>query len=129
MLRARSGERGDWIVEGLAELYSVEALVRSKTISKRRAERAFERIEAKGRGVASVTVDRAGAAVAARGVVLLRELDAQIRRTTGDARNLDDVVRALVESPDAISLARFRSVAERIAGQPLPTFFDRPELR
>lgn len=128
LLRARAGASGDWIVEGLAELYSVEALVRSKTISKRRAERAFERIAARGRGVSRVSVDRADAAVAARGVVLLRELDAQIRRATDGAKNLDDVVRALVASPDAISLARFRSVTESVAG-PLPAFFARPELQ
>lgn len=129
MLRARSGDRGDWIVEGLAELYSLEALVRSKTISKRRAERAWERIAERGRGVAKVTVDRADGAVAARGAVLLREFDGQIRRATGDAKNLDDVVRELAASPDAISLGRFRSVAEQVAGEPLPAFFDRPELR
>jgi len=129
LLRARAGDRGDWIVEGLSELYSLEALVRSKTISKRRAERAFERIAAKGRGVSRVTVDRADAAVAARGAVLLRELDAQIRSTTNGAKSLDDVVAGLAASPDAISLARFRSVVEKVAGKPLPDFFDRPELQ
>jgi hypothetical protein len=129
ILRARAGDRGDWIVEGLAELYSVEALVRSKTISKHRAARAFERIAAKGRGVSRVTVEHADGAVAARGVGLLRELDARIRRATDDAKSLDDVVRALASSPDAISLARFRSIAEDVAGTPLSAFFDRPELR
>lgn len=129
LLRARAGDRGDWIVEGLAELYSVEALVRSKTISKHRAERAFARIAAKGRGVSRVTVPHADGAIAARGVGLLRELDLQIRRATDDARTLDDVVRALASSPQAISLVHFRSVAESVAGKPLPAFFDRPELQ
>lgn len=129
MLRARAGERGDWIVEGLSELYSVEALLRSKTISKRRARRAFERIAAKGRGVSRVTVPHANAAVAARSVGLLRELDAQIRSATDDAKNLDDVVRALAAAPAALSLTHFRSVTESVAGKPLPAFFDRPELQ
>jgi len=37
-------------------------------------------------------------------------------------------VRALVEAPQAISLAHFRAVSERIAGASLATFFDRREL-
>jgi hypothetical protein len=129
ILRARSGERGDWIVEGLAELYSVELLLRSKTLSRRRAERSWERIAAKGREAKSLFVESADAAVAARAVGLLRELDAEIRRVSGGQKSLDDVVRALVEAPAAISLAHFREVAERVAGQPLPAFFDRPELQ
>lgn len=129
LLRARAGERGDGIVEGLAELYSLEALVRSKTISRRRYERALERIEAKGRSVTSIAVDGANGAIASRAVIVLRSLDAELRRVTGGQKSLDDVVRALAERPQAISLARFREVAERVAGQKLPAFFDRAELR
>lgn len=129
LLRARSGERGDGLVEGIAELYSLEALVRSKTISRRRFERALARIAAKGRGVGSIAVDDANGAVASRAVVVLRELDAELRRVTGGQKSLDDVVRALAERPQAISLAHFRSVTERVAGQTLPAFFDRAELK
>lgn len=126
---ARSGPDGDWVVEGLAELYSLEALVRSKTISKRRHERALERIAARGRGVRSVVAtERASGAVTARAVGLLRELDDEIRAATGDERSLDDVVRALIESPEAVSLAHFQALCERVAGTKLRDFFARREL-
>ncbi len=128
LLRARAGPGGDWAVEGLAELYSLEALLRSKTISKRRYERALARIEEKGRAVKRVTVVRSTAATTARAVTLLRELDQQIRRFSGGRKNLDDVVRALVEAPQAISLAHFRAVSERVAGSDLAAFFDQSVL-
>jgi hypothetical protein len=128
LLRARSGPGGDWAVEGLAELYSLEALVRSKTISKRRYQRGLERIAEKGRDVKRVTVSQSSSATTARAVVLLRELDQEIRRVSGGRKNLDDVVRALVEAPQAISLAHFRAVSERIAGASLATFFEQSVL-
>ena len=103
-------------------------LVRSKTISKRRYQRGLERIAEQGRGVERVTVPQSNSATTARDVVLLRELDQEIHRVSGGRKNLDDVVRALVEAPQAISLAHFRAVSERIAGASLATFFDQSVL-
>jgi hypothetical protein len=126
---ARAGPDGDWIVEGLAELYSLEALVRSRTISKRRYERALARIEARGRSVRSVVAtERASGTVTARAVGLLRDLDGEIRAATADARGLDDVMRELASAPQTLSLARFRALCEQVAGTPLPDFFARREL-
>jgi predicted metalloprotease with PDZ domain len=126
---ARAGPDGDWIVEGLAELYSLEALVRSRTISKRRYERALARIEARGRSVRSVVAtERASGAVTARAVGLLRDLDGEIRAATDDARGLDDVMRELASAPQTLSLARFRALCEQVAGTHLPDFFARREL-
>jgi hypothetical protein len=127
VLRARAGPNGDWIVEGLAELYSQELLARSKTISRRRAERGAARLAEKGRSAGDLGAARADAAVAARAATLLRELDAELRGATGGQKGLDDVVRALAEAPRPISFAHFREVAERVAGQKL-AFFDRPAL-
>lgn len=128
ILRARAGPGGDWAVEGLAELYALEALVRSKTLSKHRFERALEQLAAKGRGVTLVTVPHATGAVTARAVGLLRELGDEIRRVSAGHKSLDDVLRALAESGQPISLAHFRSISETVAGSSLATFFDRREL-
>ncbi len=128
LLRARSGPGGDWAVEGLAELYALEALVRSKTISKHRYEHALERLAEKGRGVSQLTVARATGAVTARAVGMLRELGDEIRRVSAGHKSLDDVVRALAESPRTISLAHFRAVSETVAGASLAAFFERREL-
>jgi predicted metalloprotease with PDZ domain len=75
--------------------------------------------------VKRVTVAHATGDVTARSVGLLRELDGEIRRVSGGRKNLDDVVRAMVEVPQSISLAHFRSVSERVAGGSLAAFFDR----
>ena len=129
VLRARAGADGDGIVEGLAELYSLETLVRSRAISRHRYEHALERQAEKGRGAATIAVDRATGKTSARAAALLHELDREIARISGGQKSLDDVVRALAESRHAISLAHFREVTERVAGQKLPAFFDRPELQ
>jgi hypothetical protein len=128
ILRARAGPGGDWAVEGLSELYSLEALVRSKTISKRRYEKALARLAEKGRGVSRVTVEHATGAVTARSVGLLLELGEEIKRASNGTKGLDDVVRALAESPEAISLAHFRAIAESVAGASLAPFFERGVL-
>jgi Flp pilus assembly protein TadB len=129
MLRARAGADGDGVVEGLAELYSLETLVRSRAISRRRYEHALGRLAEKSHDVANVAVDHSTGKITAKAVVLLHELDQEIARVSGGQKSLDDVMRGLEESPTAISLARFRTVAERVAGQKLPAFFDRPELK
>jgi hypothetical protein len=126
---ARSGTDGDWVVEGLAELYSLEAMRRSRTISKRRYERTLERLERKGRSVRSVVAtQKASGAVTARAVGLLRELDEEIRAATDDAKSLDDVMREIVAAPEAVSLAHFRALCEKVTGNPLADFFSRREL-
>jgi predicted metalloprotease with PDZ domain len=126
---ARAGVDGDWIVEGLAELYSLEALVRSRTISKRRHERALARIEARGRSVRSVVATpRATGEVTARAVGLLRDLDEEIRAATGGKRSLDDVMHELASSGEAVSLAHFRALCEKVTGTKLTDFFARGEL-
>lgn len=128
MLRARAGKHGDGIVEGLAELYSLEALLRSKAISRHRYEDALERLARRGRGVASIAVERSSGKVTARAALLLHELDQELQRVSGGQKSLDDVVAALAATPHPISLEHFRAVTERVAGQRLPVFFDRPEL-
>jgi predicted metalloprotease with PDZ domain len=75
-----------------------------------------------------VAKEHAAGTVTARAVGLLRDLDAEIRAATGGARSLDDVVRELVGSREAVSLAHFRRVCERVTGRSLPAFFDRREL-
>ena len=126
---ARRGAPGDdWIVEGLAELYGLELLVRSGTISRKRYEKVLARLGERGREVRSLRVDRSAQDVTARAVGWLHELDARIRKQSQGAASLDDVVRALAASPDALSTERLREEAERVAGGSLASWFDRPEL-
>jgi len=117
-MRARSAAGADWIVEGLAEYYSLEVLRRSGAISERRFERAHARLAEWGKQAQSLDGPRSTGAVTAKAVGVLRSLDLEIRRARADQAGLDDVVRALPRD-EPVTAAGFRAVAERIAGKPL----------
>jgi len=126
---ARPGAPGDdWIAEGLAEVYALEMLVRSGTISRARHERILVKLAERGREATSLRVPASAGAVTARAVILLYELDERIRKESQGASSLDEVVRALAASPEPLSTSRLREAAERAAGEDLSGWFDRPEL-
>ncbi len=117
----RGDAESDWIVEGFAEYYSIEALRRSGTISERRYGEAIERLETWARRAPTLFVERASGAVTARAVLALREVDAELRRLTGGRKSLDEVARELARRRGQISLADVQQIAERIAGARLRT--------
>lgn len=121
MMAARAGSDGDWVVEGLAELYSIEVLHRSRGISKRRYERAFERARRRAEGVSSLRVGRADGRVTAKAVGVLKALDGVMRERC--KRNLTDVVKQLKASRAEISTASFRSTVESVGECDLQDFF------
>lgn len=116
-----SGRDGaDWIVEGLAEYYSLKLMWRSGTLSKRRYEAAFVQLEAWGGklGLDELATNRARGPVTARAVLLMRELDHEIHRRTGRSRSLDAVVKKLVEAREPVTVERFLAAIERVMGAP-----------
>ncbi|MAE96575.1 MAG: hypothetical protein CL910_18155 [Deltaproteobacteria bacterium] len=119
LMRARAGEGGDWIVEGLAELYSLEVLARSRTISRRRFRRALDRLEKKGGAAVDLQADRADTVVAARAVGLLHRLDEELRTEPGRELSLDDVVRVLAREGGPITTEALRAAIEEVAGRDL----------
>jgi hypothetical protein len=124
-LRIAPAQGGDWIVEGLAELYSLELLRRSKTLSRRRYEHSLARLAERGRAVPQLEVARSDGDVTARAVTVLHALDAEIRRVTQDAASLDLVVGRLAELRTPVDGAKLREVAEAVAGTSLERFFTR----
>jgi hypothetical protein len=117
-LRARDG--GDWIVEGLAEYYSLKLMWRSGTISRQRYQRGFRQL-ARWAGdleLADLATDRASGLVTARAVLLMRELDREIYRESARAQSLDGVVRRLVANGEAVDLERLREAVENVLGKP-----------
>jgi hypothetical protein len=120
---ARAVVDGDWIVEGLAELYSVDLLRRSRTMSRSRARRVFEKMAARGAGAPLLGVGSSGKSTA-RAVTVLRALDAELRERTEDQRTLDDVVAEIARGRMAISTSTFKATAEQVSGLDLDGFFD-----
>jgi hypothetical protein len=123
VVRVQAGADGDWVVEGFAELYSLELLRRSGSIGKQRYERALARLEERGRGVEKLRVPHAVGPVAAAAATTLRALDAEIRKATADERNLDHVLRALAARRGEVTTDSFRALAEEVAGRSLGRFF------
>lgn len=123
-MHAKAGPDGDWIVEGIAEFYSVSLLRRSRTFSKKRYERSLEKLREKGEDVDDLMVEHASSAVAARGAVVLAELDERIRKATGDQKSLDDVARVLQEERTPVTTKRFREIAQDVAGVSFRKFFE-----
>ncbi|MEN8160494.1 MAG: hypothetical protein ABFS41_10525 [Myxococcota bacterium] len=118
---ARAVVDGDWVVEGLAELYSMELLVRSRTISKRRYRRVMEKIEKRGAGAPLLGRDSGGDSTA-RAVTVLRDLDALLRSRTEEQKTLDDVVAELARKQQAVSTSAFFATAEQVSGLDLGSF-------
>jgi hypothetical protein len=121
--RLRGQNGGDWIVEGLAEYYSLKLMWRSGTISTQRYQRGFRQLARWGGELelADLATDRARGPVTARAVLLMRELDREIYRESGRAHRLDDVVRRLVARGEAVDLERLRDAVEAVLGAPART--------
>ena len=105
MLGIRSGEGGDWIVEGLAEFYSIELLRRSGTLSAKRAKGIYKKLATRGRKVKSLESNRASGDLVARAVTVIRALDAEIREKSAGVLSMDDVARVLRESREKVTTA------------------------
>jgi hypothetical protein len=120
--RARAGPDGDWVVEGLAEYYGLELLARSRTVSKRRHERALAALARRGARAQLAGAQSSGDATA-RAVSVLHDLDALIRRETDARLSLDPVVAVLARQYEPVTTAGFRATAERVTGLDLGPFF------
>jgi hypothetical protein len=111
-----SGEdRSDWIAEGLAEFYSVELIYRAGGMTDARHEKVFEWLAAWSSQVKSLRSDSSSAEITARAVLLLRDLDKEIRNRSKDRKSIDDLARAL-RPLRKVSTGEFVAAAEKIMG-------------
>jgi predicted metalloprotease with PDZ domain len=117
--RLRGDHESDWIVEGLAEYYSVETLRRSGGISERRYVQSIQEMERWARRSESLFVSTSSGPTTARAVLALIALDREMRAQTAGKKNLDDVARILAKEGGTVSLERLQKVSAKIAGRPL----------
>ncbi len=115
--RLRGAPKDDWIVEGLAEYYSIELPRRAGMTSDARAAKALKWMHERGASVARLHTDRSGDRVTARAVTLFAALDAEIRVASDGQRSLDDVVRKLIPQRE-VSRESLRDAAEAVLGRP-----------
>jgi hypothetical protein len=111
-----SADGFDWIVEGLAEYYSLQLLSRSGTISASRYAAAQEHLAAWARNATSLCGDPSTGPRTALAVGVLTRLDAEIARETEGAASLDDLTRNLLARGERLDLAGLTAAATTVVG-------------
>ncbi|MHA6493891.1 hypothetical protein ACX0MV_11685 [Pseudomonas borbori] len=116
--RIRDTDKSDWISEGLAEYYAIELMRRAGGMSEDRYQSVREHLIEWSKPVKSLRGENATGPVTARAVLLLQELDREIRQATkdGEARSLDDVTRGLMRL-DKASTRDLIEISENVMGK------------
>lgn len=115
----RAARDEDWIVEGIAEYYTLEIMRRSGTLSKSRYESGLEKLEKWAADVGPLETDRSSGKRTARAVLVMKSLDAELRKRSGGEFDLDDVARQLSMDGEPVSIERLRALAAGFAGGPV----------
>ncbi|MCQ4348429.1 hypothetical protein NGA35_13600 [Pseudomonas stutzeri] len=115
--RISDTDRSDWITEGIAEYYAIELMRRAGGLSEDRYQKIREQLTRWSRKVTTLRGERASGPVTARAVLLLQDLDAEIRKASGNRRSLDDVTRGLMRLKK-VSTRDFVQISENVLGGP-----------
>lgn len=118
--RITARDRSDWIAEGLAEYYAIELMRRAGGMSEERYQKVREQLIRWSKPVKSLRTDDSSGPVTARAVLLLQELDREIRQATKGStqpRSLDDVTRGLMRL-DKATTQDFIEISENVMGAP-----------
>ncbi|MNO94698.1 hypothetical protein D3C76_863230 [compost metagenome] len=113
--RIKDTDRSDWISEGIAEYYAIELMRRAGGMGDDRYEAIRKQLRQWSGKVDSLRGERASGAVTARAVLLLQELDKEIRLRTDGKHSMDDVTRGLMRLNKA-STKDFVEISENIMG-------------
>jgi len=113
-ITARTGY--DWIVEGFAEYYSLQLLSRSGTITSKRLAAALDQLSDWSRSAESLCGKSSTGAETALAVLVMRNLDTEIRNASLNSHNLDDVLYRMIRKGSRFDLAGLRDVSEDLIG-------------
>ncbi|NMY10112.1 hypothetical protein HBO38_16910 [Pseudomonas veronii] len=106
----------DWISEGLAEYYAIELLRRGGGITDERYAAIQARLTREGKDVTSLRGEHVSGATVARAVVVMQELDREIRVKTHNKRSLDDLAQVVMRA-NSVSTPEFVRLAQSIIGE------------
>ncbi len=104
----------DWIVEGLAEYYSLDLLRRGGAITERRYHQALEVQRQWAKTAKSLCGKRSSGAITALAVTRFRELDVELRRKSSGPGSLDNVVSALANEGRKVTLKQLIAASEKL---------------
>ncbi len=112
-------EESDWIVEGLAEYYSLQILLRTRGISEHRYQQSLKKLAKWGQESPNLLVKRSSGPTTARAVIVLKQLDEAIQEASKGESSLDDVVKALAKKRGEVTLEKLRKLSNEAAGTEL----------
>lgn len=125
--RIRDTDRSDWISEGLAEYYAIELMRRAGGMSEDRYQAIRKKLIGWSKPVETLRTEDSSGPITARAVLLLQELDREIRKHTNNQRSLDDVTRGLMRL-DKASTKDLIEISENVMGR-ASDVLDSPLLR
>lgn len=114
--RLNDSQRSDWISEGFAEYYAIELVRRAGGMSDERYQSLQTRLARESHTVTTLRGEQISAPAIAKAVLLLQELDGEIRLKTRNKRSLDDVMHAAMRL-ESISTKEFVQLSESILGE------------
>ncbi|MBA1376755.1 hypothetical protein [Pseudomonas brassicacearum] len=116
LVRINDQDRSDWISEGLNEYYAIELLRRAGGMSDERYEALNVRLARDSKGVTTLRGEQVSPAMVAKAVLLLQELDREIRLKTRNKRSLDDVLQGAMRL-ETVDTPEFVQLSESILGE------------
>ena len=114
--RFNDHDSSDWISEGLGEYYAIELMRRAGGITDERYAAIQARLTKEGKDVTTLKGEHVNGATLARSVVVLQELDREIRVKTHNKRSLDDLAQALMRV-NSVNTKEFVQLAESVIGE------------
>jgi len=107
----------DWIIEGLAEYFSLELLHRSGTLSPSRHERAKSAQQEWSQSSTRLCGGRSSGATTARAVAIFIALDEELRLKSDGKHDLDDLVGGLLAADNDIDVDLLDALAHKLIGE------------
>ena len=114
--RINDEHRSDWISEGFAEYYAIELVRRAGGMSDERYQALQAKLTRDSQKVTTLRGEQISAAQLAKAVIVLQELDREIRLKTRNKRSLDDVLRGAMHL-GTVSTKEFVQLAESVLGE------------
>jgi len=114
--RINDQHRSDWISEGFAEYYAIELVRRAGGMSDERYQSLQGRLVKAGQKVTTLRGEQINPAQVAKAVILMQELDREIRLKTRNKRSLDDVLRGAMRLGN-VDTKDFVQLTETVIGE------------
>jgi predicted metalloprotease with PDZ domain len=114
--RINDKQRSDWISEGFAEYYAIELVRRAGGMSDERYASLQKKLAKDSQKVTTLRGEQISPAQIGKAVLLLGELDQEIRIKTRNKRSLDDVLRGAMHL-ESVDTKEFVQLAESVIGE------------